>query len=177
VNVEATPIAGVMVLRSSPSVDERGTFVRTFDRAALAAAGLVVDFPEHSISTNVRRGTVRGLHLQRAPHEETKVVRCVRGRIWDVVVDLRPTSPTRGRWHAEELDGSAATALYVPVGIAHGFQTLEDDSAVHYLISSPYVASAATGVRWDDPTLGIEWPEPPSVISARDLALPAFDSA
>lgn len=174
--VVRTPIDGLLVLEGSPSTDDRGSFLRTFDRQAFAAAGLVVDFPEHSLSTSDRRGTIRGLHLQRPPHGETKVVRCVRGRVWDVVADARPDSATRGRWHAVELDASGASAVYIAEGLLHGFQTLEDDSALLYLISTPYVAEAATGVRWDDPTFSIAWPGPPTAMSERDRRLPFVDA-
>ena len=171
--IVSTPIDGVVLLESTASVDARGAFVRTFDRADFAAAGLVVDFVEHSLSTNNRRGTVRGLHLQTPPDEEVKVVRCVRGRMWDVVADLRPASPTFRTWHAVELDDTS-TAIYVPAGVAHGFQTLADDTAVLYLISVAYAPASASGVRWDDPVLAVEWPESPTVISDRDRSLPTL---
>jgi dTDP-4-dehydrorhamnose 3,5-epimerase len=124
------------------------------------------------VSWNRARGTVRGLHYQAAPHEEAKLVRCTRGAIHDVAVDLRPGSPTRHRWIAVELTGDNRRMLFVPEGVAHGFQTLVDDTEVFYQISRAYHPDAQRGVRWHDPTLGIAWPVPEAIVSARDAALP-----
>ena len=130
---------------------------------------------QSSVSTNARAGTLRGLHFQAAPHAEQKLVRCTKGAMFDVVVDLRPDSPTYARWYGAELSPENGRMLYVPEGCAHGFQTLEDDTHVGYDISVPFVPEAADGVRWNDPALGIDWPEPPTdgrIISPRDAALP-----
>ena len=130
-----------------------------------------------STSFNARAGTLRGMHYQADPHGEAKLVRCTRGAVHDVIVDLRPDSPTHRRWFGIELSADNGTALYVPVGMAHGFQTLEDGSEVLYMMGHEYVPDAARGVRWDDPGFGIEWPEPPAggrTISARDAAYPDY---
>jgi dTDP-4-dehydrorhamnose 3,5-epimerase len=170
-----TPLAGAFVIELDRSEDERGFFARTFSTREFRTRGLVSEFVEHSISYNRRRGTLRGLHYQAAPHGETKVVRCIRGAVFDVIVDLREASRSRGQWHAVELSGENQRALYIPEGMAHGFQTLQDDATLSYLISTPYVSEAAAGVRWSDETLGIDWPiVPPSVLSARDAALPGL---
>jgi dTDP-4-dehydrorhamnose 3,5-epimerase len=130
---------------------------------------------QSSVSTNAREGTLRGLHLQRPPHAEQKIVRCTKGSLFDVVVDLRPESETYARWYGAELTPDNNRMIYVPEGCGHGFQTLDDDTHVAYDISVPFVPEAADGVRWDDPAIGIEWPDPPTggrIISARDGALP-----
>jgi len=162
-------------IRLAPAHDERGWFVRTYDASAFAAHGLVTAWPLHAEARNERAGTIRGLHLQRAPHAETKLIRCTRGAVYDVLVDVRRDSPTFGRWEGFDLRADEPVALYAPGGIAHGYQSLGDDAALHYLISEAYAPEAATGYRFDSPALGIPWPLPPTVISARDRALPAFD--
>jgi dTDP-4-dehydrorhamnose 3,5-epimerase len=170
-------IPGVFLVALDVDHDERGAFVRTFDRAAFAAHGLVSEFPQHSISWNRTSGTLRGLHFQAAPDQEAKLVRCASGEIYDVVVDLRDASPTKGQWFAVELRAADLTAIYIPEGCAHGFQTLRDDTEVSYLISAPHAPGSARGIRWDDPGLAIPWPDaPPSgrVISARDRSWPDF---
>lgn len=161
-------IPGVVEVEIEPAEDERGLFARTFCADEFAAAGIPFTVAQASVSFNAVRGTLRGMHFQRAPHEEAKVVRCTAGRVFDVVVDLRPGSPTLHAWIAVELSAEARNAVYVPAGCAHGFLTLEDACELEYLISTPYVADAAAGVRWDDPTLGIDWPFEPVVISERD---------
>jgi dTDP-4-dehydrorhamnose 3,5-epimerase len=155
--------------------DERGWFVRTFDAERFAAWGLVTSWPQHGEAHNAAAGTLRGLHFQRPPHAETKLIRCVRGAVYDVLVDVRPQSPTFGRWMAFELSEDDETALYAPAGLAHGYQTLRDDSVLHYLHSAPYVPEAAGGYRYDSPLLAIPWPRTPSVVSERDRALPPFE--
>ena len=173
---EKLQIEGAFLLMPEPAVDERGDFARIFCAREFAGRGLADSFVQLSVSRNVKRGTVRGLHYQAAPHWETKVVRCTRGAIFDVVVDLRRGSATLGRWAAVELSASARNAVYVPTGSAHGFQTLAADCDVEYLITPEYLPSAATGIRWDDPTIAIDWPIKEGVtISARDRQLPAFD--
>jgi len=168
----ATRVVGAHVVVADRHEDERGTFSRTFDAAAFAASGLPVHYPQHSLSTNRMAGTLRGLHLQLAPFEEAKLVRCVRGAMFDVVADTRPGSVTFGRWAAVELSEGDGRAMFVPAGCAHGFQTLQDDTHVLYLIDQVHQPSAAAGYRWDDPTLGVEWPRPISMMSERDRALP-----
>ena len=155
--------------------DERGWFVRTFDAAAFAALGLATAWLEHGEAYNARAGTLRGLHFQREPHAETKLIRCTRGVVYDVLVDVRPESPRFGDWEAFELSEDGEFALYAPPGFAHGYQTLRDGSALHYLISAPYAPAAAAGFRYDSPQLAIAWPLAPSVISERDRALPPFE--
>jgi dTDP-4-dehydrorhamnose 3,5-epimerase len=170
-----TPIAGAWVVDVEPSSDERGLFARTFDADLFAERGLSSSFPQCSTSFNHRAGTLRGLHYQAEPHAECKLVRCTAGAVFDVMVDLRPGSPTNARWYGLELSAADRRAVYVPRGVAHGFQTLVDGSELLYLIDTPYEPAAARGVRWDDPAVGIEWPEPPGgerVISERDRAFP-----
>jgi dTDP-4-dehydrorhamnose 3,5-epimerase len=161
-------IAGVWIIDEQRQSDSRGYFARTFDASVFAAHGLETAWRQCSLSHNHRRGTLRGLHYQMAPHEETKLVRCVRGAVHDVVVDLRPWSPTLHQHVAVELTAGNGRALYVPPGTAHGFQTLADDTDLFYQITPEYAAAASAGVRFDDPLLRIAWPLPVSVISARD---------
>ena len=172
-----TPIVGVVLIEADPRTDERGAFVRTFAASAFAVAGLCPQVLECSISTNRLAGTLRGLHLQRPPYAEAKLVRCTRGRIWDVAVDLRRGSPSLGRWFGTELSASSLQSVYIPEGCAHGFVTLEDDSDVLYQMSAPHRPDAAAGVRWDDPTFGITWPRIPHLINNRDAEYPDFDPA
>jgi dTDP-4-dehydrorhamnose 3,5-epimerase len=166
-----TPLPGAYVVELEPIEDERGWFARTFDAAAFEQRGLDAAVVQCNSSFNRRAGTLRGMHFQASPYAEAKLVRCTRGAIFDVIVDLRPGSPTTCRWFGIELRPDDAASLFVPAGFAHGFQTLVDDSEVHYQMSHHYVPEAARGVRWDDPAFGIEWPEPPPsgrVISERD---------
>ncbi len=168
-----TPLPGVLEVESPRHADERGWFRRVLDAAAFEAAGQVAPVLQASLSHNDRAGTLRGMHYQRDPHAEHKLIRCVRGAIWDVALDLRPASPTHRRWHAVELSEDGERGLYVPPGVAHGFQTLVDGSDVLYMIGEPYVPDAAAGVRWDDPAFAIDWPAATArVISARDAAYP-----
>jgi dTDP-4-dehydrorhamnose 3,5-epimerase len=172
-----TRLAGAYVIEVDRIEDERGFFARSFARDEFAARGLRTDFVQSSISFNARAGTLRGMHYQVPPHAETKLVRCTRGAIFDVIVDLRPGSPTARQWTSAELTARNHRMLYVPEGFAHGFVTLLDESEVFYEITAYYDASAARGVRWDDPVLGIAWPRPPVVLSERDRALPRLDAA
>jgi dTDP-4-dehydrorhamnose 3,5-epimerase len=169
-----TPLPGVWVIEPERVADERGFFARTWDPVAFEAHGLDPAIAACSISYNRRRGTLRGMHFQHPPHAEAKLVRCTRGAIYDVALDLRPGSPTFKGWHAEELTAENRRMLYLPAGCAHGFLTLEDDSEVHYQISAPYAAEAAAGVRWDDPAFGIRWPFAPLVLAARDAGYADF---
>jgi dTDP-4-dehydrorhamnose 3,5-epimerase len=171
-----TRLEGLVVIELEPSTDERGWFARTFDAEELRAAGIEMDVAQASASFNPRAGTLRGLHYQAEPHAEQKIVRCTRGAIFDVAVDIRDDSPTRGRWFSTELGADDPRMLYIPPGFAHGFQTLADSTEVSYLISPEYVPEAARGIRWDDPVIGIDWPAAERIISQRDRELPALDS-
>jgi dTDP-4-dehydrorhamnose 3,5-epimerase len=178
VNFEPIRLQGAFVVELDPHQDERGFFARTWCREEFAAHGLDAELAQCSMSRSWKAGTLRGLHFQRAPHEEAKLVRCTRGAIFDVIVDLRPWSPTHTEWYAAELTGQRGNALYVPAGFAHGFQTLADDTEVAYLISHPYAPDHAAGVRWDDPAFGIEWPDTPArTLSDRDRAWPDYQPA
>ena len=172
-----TELAGAFVVELEPAADERGFFARSFCQREFAERGLAPSFVQCNVSWNRRRGTLRGMHWQAAPHAEAKLVRCTAGAIWDAIVDLRPGSPTRGRWTALELDALGRRALYVPEGFAHGFLCLRDDTEVFYQMSRFHVPEAARGFRWDDPAVGIAWPEPPALVSERDSQLGPFDPA
>ncbi len=165
-------IPGAFLVEIEPHSDDRGFFARTFCAHEFEAAGLESRFVQTSLSFNPRRGTLRGLHFQAAPHGEAKIVRSVRGTIHDLLVDLRPDSPEFRRPVAVELAADRRNAVYVPSGVAHGFLTLTDDCEVHYAMSEFFVAEAARGVRWDDPAFGIVLPEPVRVISERDSGYP-----
>lgn len=170
-------MAGSHVVEPERIQDARGFFARTFSADEFAAHGLDARVEQCSTSFNARRGTLRGLHYQATPHAEAKLVRCTRGAIYDVAVDLRADSPTYLRWVAAELTADNGRALYVPEGCAHGFQTLADASEVLYQISSAYVPEAARGVRWDDPAFAIEWPPAPPggrTMAERDAQYPDF---
>ena len=170
-----TPIAGAFIVEAEPVSDERGFFARVWCVDELRDAGLRNEVVQVSVSLNVRAGTLRGMHWQRAPHAETKVVRCTRGAIFDVIVDVRPSSLSYRRWYGIELSEDYVRMLYIPEGVAHGFLTLTDDTEVLYQMSDSYVPTATRGVRWDDPAFAIEWPAPPLVMSERDRAFPDFD--
>jgi dTDP-4-dehydrorhamnose 3,5-epimerase len=167
-------IAGVWVGEPEVRADERGFFARTVCAEEFSKQGLPANYCQSSISYNHRRGTLRGLHYQAAPSLEQKLVRCTQGVIYDVVVDLRPASPTFKRWVAAELSAVNRLALAVPHGCAHGFITLADGSEVLYMMSEAQNAALATGVRWDDPQFSISWPLQPVVISERDARYPDF---
>ena len=171
-----TPLQGAWVVEQERIGDERGWFARTFDAEAFEAHGLDPRIVQANASFNARGGTLRGMHFQAAPHDEPKLVRCVRGMIYDVAVDLRPDSPTYCRWHAIELGADEGNSFYLPRGMAHGFQTLTDDCEVHYLMGAPHVPEAAGGVRWDDPAFAIDWPDTDAVrtIADKDRAFPDF---
>lgn len=169
-------LSGAFVVDLDPIEDERGMFARSWSPEEFRSHGLDDRIAACNVSFNRLAGTVRGLHYQAAPHEEAKLVRCTAGAIFDVVVDLRRNSSTFCRWFAAELTSRNRTAVYVPAGCAHGFQTLEAGSEVLYLMSTPFVASAACGVRWDDPVFGIEWPATSApTMSDRDRTYPDFD--
>jgi len=169
-----TDLPGVTLVDLERREDERGYFARTWCQREFGAAGLSDRLVQASVSYNRRRGTLRGLHYQTEPHGEDKLVRCTRGAVWDVVIDLRPDSPTRLRHHAVELRADTGRALFIPAGLAHGFQTLEDDTEVFYQMSEFYVPAAARGVRWNDPLFGISWPFALPILHPRDAAYPDF---
>ncbi len=169
-----TTLPGVWLVEPEPLPDERGFFARTWCRQEFEARGLNPQLAQCSVSWNHARGTVRGLHYQAAPHEEAKLVRCTRGAIHDVALDVRRGSPTFGRWIAADLSADNRRMLYVPEGVAHGFQTLLDDTEVFYQISVAHHPASARGVRWDDPACAIDWPVRPVTVSPRDAALPAL---
>jgi len=169
---ERAPLAGAFRIQPERVVDERGWFARVFCVEEFRRHGLRTEVCQSSISFNAAAGTLRGMHWQAPPHGECKLVRCVRGAVWDVLLDVRPSSDTYGRWWSVELSETGGTMLYVPEGVAHGFLTLAPNSEVLYLMSDPYVAEAARGARWDDPAFGIEWPSAPLVMSERDRTYP-----
>jgi dTDP-4-dehydrorhamnose 3,5-epimerase len=172
VRFEALSVSGAYLVHSDPQEDERGAFTRIFCRHEFAAHGLPTDFVQQSISTNRLRGTLRGLHYQKAPHQETKLVRCLLGAVWDVIVDLRGEREGKPTWLGVSLKAEEGTAVLVPRGCAHGFQTLTDDAELLYMIDAFHEPASATGVRWDDPALGITWPVADPIVSARDRAWP-----
>jgi dTDP-4-dehydrorhamnose 3,5-epimerase len=170
-----TGLAGAWIVEPQPLEDARGFFARTYCAETFAAQGLDPRIDQISISFNRRAGTLRGLHLQRPPHAESKLVRVTAGAIFDVIVDVRAGSPTFGRWVGFELTAGNRRQLYIPPGLAHGFQTLVDGTEVVYQISTPYEPAAQAGIRWDDPDLAIAWPDPENAImSERDGQLPWF---
>lgn len=169
-----TKLAGAYVVEPQRHCDERGYFARTFCKKEFEERGLISEFVQHSVSFNRQRGTLRGLHFQKPPFEETKLIRCARGAIFDVVVDLRPESPSFTRWQAVELSADNQLALYVPERFAHGFLTLADNSLVEYQISQFYHPESAAGVRWNDPDFRIDWPGDIQLISDHDSSLPYF---
>lgn len=167
-------LSGAYVVVPEPKTDERGLFARTWCAGEFAARGLNDRIAECTVSFSSKRGTLRGLHYQIAPHAQAKLVTCLRGAIYDVIVDIRPGSPTYGRWVSVELSAANWTMLYVPEGFAHGFQTLEEDTEVFYQMSDVRVPEAERGIRWDDPAFSIEWPPAERTISPRDLSFKDF---
>lgn len=167
-----TRLPGVLRVIGEKRGDERGHLIRTHCAATFAAAGLPAGWTQSSVTATPARLTLRGMHLQHPPHAETKLVRCLTGRVWDCVVDLRPGSPTFGQWEGFELEQDQPEALYLPPGIAHGFLTLTDQVRLLYFMDADYAPQALGGIRWDDPDLAIAWPEQPRLVSTRDQALP-----
>jgi dTDP-4-dehydrorhamnose 3,5-epimerase len=170
-------LPGAFIIAPERRADARGYFARTFCRDEFAAHGLACDFMQCSTSYNARRGTLRGMHFQRPPHEEAKLVRCTHGAILDVLLDLRANAATFRCWRAIELTADNGLALFVPVGFAHGFQTLSDDAEVLYQISERFDLASAAGIRWDDPAFGIDWPIRPPILSPRDASYGDFRMA
>lgn len=169
---EPLAVDGAFLISPEPREDHRGFFARMFDRAEWEAHGLDPEVNQCNASFTKRAGTIRGLHYQRAPHQETKLVRCTKGKIFDVVADARKDSPTYGKWAGVELSADNRKMLYVPKGCVHGLQTLEDDSEVFYLVSTPFHKESDGGVRYSDPTFSIAWPLPPVDLSEKDTGLP-----
>jgi dTDP-4-dehydrorhamnose 3,5-epimerase len=174
VRFRPTPLAGAFVVELDRKEDDRGFFARSFCADEFRAQGLEPVTAQSSVSFNRRRGTLRGMHYQAAPHEEAKLVRCTQGAIWDVIVDLRPGSASLGKWFGVELSAEGRVALYVPPGLAHGFQTLRDDSEILYMMDVPFHAESARGVPWDDPAFAISWPIADPVMSERDRGFAPF---
>ena len=171
-----TPLAGAFVIELERHQDERGHLARTYCRDEFAEHGLDPAVAQCSTSMNERAGTLRGMHYQADPQGETKLVRCTRGSVYDVIVDLRPDSPTRGSWFAIELTAENGLQIFVPAGMAHGFQALEDRSEILYQMGAAYVPTLQRGVRFDDPAFEIPWPDAPNgrIVSERDLSFPPF---
>ncbi len=173
-----TELPGAYTIDIDPREDERGFFARAWCAEEFAQYDLVTRVAQSNVSYNARRGTLRGMHYQVPPHAEVKIVRCTRGAIYDVIVDLRPESSTRRRWIGVELSADNRRMLYVPEGFAHGFQTLEDDTEAFYQVSEFYAPGAERGLRWNDPALGIEWPLPDDpIVSEKDHTWPDFEEA
>jgi dTDP-4-dehydrorhamnose 3,5-epimerase len=172
-----TPVAGTFLVDLEPRGDDRGFFARAFCANEFSDHGLETSFVQANTSFSARRGTLRGLHYQLPPSEEVKLVRCVRGALWDVVLDRRVASPSLGRWFGAELTAENRRAIYIPRGCAHGFITLTDQTEVSYMVSGFYDADLERGVRWDDPAFGIEWPMTPEVISDRDRGHPDYHAS
>jgi dTDP-4-dehydrorhamnose 3,5-epimerase len=172
---EPSELAGACMIELEPHPDDRGFFARTFCEREFGEHALPTRFPQCNLSRNTRAGTLRGMHYQAAPHREAKLVRCVRGAIYDVIIDLRVASPTRFAWLGVELSADNGRALFVPEGFAHGFVTLSDESDVFYHMTELYTPHGARGLRWDDPRFAVRWPRRPSVMSERDATYPDFD--
>ncbi len=170
-----SPLPGAFLVDMAPLADERGFFARVYCAEEFAARGLQCGWQQCSVSANSRKGTLRGLHYQKAPHEEHKLVRCTAGAIFDVIVDIRPGSPNYRRWFGTQLTAQNHRSLFIPPGFAHGFITLSDDAEVYYMISVRHAPEHAQGFRWDDPAFAIQWPAAPHVISPRDAAYPLLD--
>ncbi|MBL8025658.1 MAG: dTDP-4-dehydrorhamnose 3,5-epimerase [Fibrobacteres bacterium] len=175
--ITSTTISGVYTLEIEPVHDNRGFFARTFCMDELGKAGLVTSFPQCNVSYNAKKATLRGMHYQIAPFGETKIVRCTSGSVYDVVVDIRPSSPTFKKWYGVELSFENRRSIYIPEGIAHGFISLVDGAELLYMMSAKYQPEAARGVRWNDPAFAIEWPLTPSVIADRDNTFSGFSSS
>lgn len=167
-----TPLAGAFIITPDLIEDERGFFARTFCRREFEEHGLNYNLVQCNISFNKRKGTLRGMHFQAAPHAESKLIRCTNGEIFDVIIDLRPESNTYKQWYAAELTAANHRMLYVPEGFAHGYQTLTEDAEVAYQVSEFYSPESERGIRWNDPAFSIVWPLPVSAISAKDASPP-----
>ncbi len=171
---QPSPLAGAYIIDLQPIEDHRGFFARAWCQQEFQQHGLESRLVQCNLSYNQTSGTVRGMHYQIAPHKETKVVRCVRGRIFDVIIDLRRDSPTYLHWFGIELSAENRRMLYVPEGFAHGYQTLEPDTEVFYQVSEFYHPGSEQGIRWDDPAIAVDWPLEPTVISEKDKNYPDY---
>ena len=171
---QPSPLAGAYIIDLQPIEDHRGFFARAWCQQEFQQHGLESRLVQCNLSYNQTSGTVRGMHYQIAPHKETKVVRCVRGRIFDVIIDLRRDSPTYLHWFGIELSAENRRMLYVPEGFAHGYQTLEPDAEVFYQVSEFYHPGSEQGIRWDDPAIAVDWPLEPTVISEKDKNYPDY---
>jgi dTDP-4-dehydrorhamnose 3,5-epimerase len=172
---QPTPITGAYLIDLEKRGDDRGFFARVFCREEFASHNLSMDLLQINTSLSERKGTLRGMHYQLAPSAETKVVRCIRGALYDVILDLRPDSPTFGQWFGAELSAENRTMMYAPKGCAHGFITLAESTEAFYLVDSLYAPSLERGVRFDDPRFGITWPIAPTEVSEKDRGWPDFD--
>jgi dTDP-4-dehydrorhamnose 3,5-epimerase len=171
-----TKLKGCFIIEAKRFEDHRGFFAQAWSLQELRDHGIDVQFVESNVAFNFKRATLRGMHFQASPHEQGKLVRCTRGSVYDVAVDLRPDSPTFKQWVATELSADNLRMFFIPGGFAHGYQTLEDNSEVSYYIDSPYAPASARGVRWNDPAFGIEWPEiDRRIMLARDREYPDFE--
>jgi dTDP-4-dehydrorhamnose 3,5-epimerase len=175
-NFRETELPGVFEVRLEPKPDERGYFARTWCQQEFTAHGLSSNIVQCNTSFNLKKGTLRGMHYQQEPNAEIKLIRCTRGKIFDVVLDLRPQSPAFKKWTSLILSSSSQNMIYIPEGFAHGFLTMEDDTEVFYQMSESHSAESARGVRWNDPAFKIDWPEEVVVISERDRSYPNFVS-
>lgn len=169
---QSTPLPDVYLIAPEPHTDARGQFARLWCLDELTAHGIEHGFVQANVSVNERRGTLRGLHRQRAPHQEAKLIHCSKGAIFDVVVDTRPASETYLSWFGAELSAENRRSMYVPAGCTHGYLALTDGAEAQYVVSHPYVAGAETGIRYDDPTLNIAWPIPVTTVSKKDRSWP-----
>jgi dTDP-4-dehydrorhamnose 3,5-epimerase len=170
-----SPLSGAYVVDMERLADERGFFARSYCADEFSERGLCPDLRQCSVSFNARKGTLRGMHHQANPHAEHKLVRCTSGAIFDVIVDIRPESPTNRRWFGTELSAENRRSLLIPPGFAHGFLSLTDATEVYYMISVAHAPEFARGLRWNDPAIAIQWPADPSVISARDAGYPLLE--
>jgi dTDP-4-dehydrorhamnose 3,5-epimerase len=168
------PIPGLVLVRPRVFADARGSFMESWRRDEFERAGIGADFVQDNVAVSTQRGVLRGLHFQREPHAQAKLVRCVLGRVFDVAVDVRSGSPTRGRHFGLELTADTPLLFFVPRGFAHGYVTLTDHAVVEYKVDGAYAPMAEGGVAWNDPALGIEWPVKDPFLSDRDRAWPAF---
>ncbi|MEM1340742.1 MAG: dTDP-4-dehydrorhamnose 3,5-epimerase [Pseudomonadota bacterium] len=171
-----TPLPGAYLIELERRGDERGFFARTFCNEEFAAHGLVTVFVQANTSLSAQQGTLRGLHLQRPPAEETKLMRCIQGAMWDVIVDMRLDSATYGQSFGAELSAENGRQMYVPKGFAHGFLTLKPDTIAAYMVDAPYTPGVETGLRWDDPGLNIVWPIAPTLVSEKDQTWPLLET-
>lgn len=172
----AALLSGAYIIEPEPIKDNRGFFSRTFCQKEFEQHGLEFHFVQCNISWNKEKGILRGMHYQLPPHAEVKVVRCTRGAIYDVIIDLRPDSPSYCKWVGVELSADNYRMLYVPENFAHGYQTLEPNTEVFYLVSEFYAPSSERGVRWNDPAFKINWPLPNSILSTKDKSYPDFQT-